>query len=316
MAEVISLLTVRHEGNPTAVVEAHGRWWPLASVAPQLLGTSSEGDWYQVLQNWGVNKTVIDVMIERIALTSDRSIAISAQVDDVLAPIQFPRKAIFMGFNYRDHLIKDAGITDFDKGSSDPFFFLKPPTTCLTGPGRTVPYPKGTSQLDWEIELVVVIGEGGKDIPLERAAEHIAGYAVGLDISARDWQFNLRHPKQFDIFCGKAFDKSSPFGPKIVPSKFVDAQNLELKLWVNGELKQDSHTREMIWSVPEQISLLSKYITLEPGDVLFTGSPAGVGFASKTFLREGDVIDAEITGLGRLTVEIGNSPAHTGATDA
>ena len=209
-----------------------------------------------------------------------------------------------MGFNYYDHLVKDAGITDFRKEDKAPFFFLKPPTTSVVGAGRSVIYPKQSQQLDWEIELVVVIGKRGRDIPVDQAMNYVAGYTTGLDLSARDWQFNPRHPRQFDIFCGKAFDGSAPIGPSIIPARFVDASDLTLKLWVNGALKQDSHTREMIRSIPEQIAAASEHLTFEPGDILFTGCPAGVGFATQTYLKVGDKIDAEIGSLGRLSVEI------------
>jgi 2,4-didehydro-3-deoxy-L-rhamnonate hydrolase len=153
-----------------------------------------------------------------------------------------------------------------------------------------------------------VIAKRGRRIPAEDALSYVGGYAVGLDLTARDLQFNKRQRRQFDLFGGKSFDDSAPLGPVVVPAEFVDPENLGLKLWVNDELKQDSHTREMIWSIAEQISELSQHITLEPGDLLFTGSPAGIGYPQKTFLQVGDRVDAEITGLGRLSVEIIEDP--------
>ncbi|MNN51668.1 Ureidoglycolate lyase [compost metagenome] len=208
------------------------------------------------------------------------------------------------GANYWDHVRVDMKMLDFRKEDFDPLFFLKP-ATALTGAGKSVRYPVQSNAYDWEVELAVVIGKGGKRIRVEDAMSHVAGYAIGLDLSARDWQMSDRHPKKFDLFGGKVLDDSSPFGPKIVPARFIsDPANLDIKLWVNDELKQNSNTREMIWSIAEQISAMSQHVTLEPGDLLFTGSPAGVGMVSGTYLKLGDRIDAEITGLGHLRVEL------------
>jgi 2-keto-4-pentenoate hydratase/2-oxohepta-3-ene-1,7-dioic acid hydratase in catechol pathway len=201
-------------------------------------------------------------------------------------------------------MFKDAGKPDFRKEDGTPVFFLKPPTTSLVGCGKTVRYPVQSGKLDWEIELAVVVGTKLRRASEEEALQGIAGYAVGLDLSARDWQMNPRHPWKFDLFTGKAFDDSCPLGPKLVPARFVDPRNLRLRLLVNGVVKQDASTKDMIWSVAEQVSLLSEHVTLEPGDVLLTGTPAGVGLATDTFLRVGDRIEAEIDGLGKLEVEI------------
>jgi 2-keto-4-pentenoate hydratase/2-oxohepta-3-ene-1,7-dioic acid hydratase in catechol pathway len=141
----------------------------------------------------------------------------------------------------------------------------------------------------------------------------VAGYSIGLDLSARDWQMNPRHFKQFDLMAGKSFDDSSPLGPFIVPARFVDPSNIPLRLWVNDELKQNSSTHEMIWSIPEQIAQLSQHMTIEPGDVLYTGSPAGIGWIKRTFLKEGDRVSAEIGGLGRLSVKIMPDPDKSSA---
>lgn len=165
-----------------------------------------------------------------------------------LAPVPRPPKIVCAGSNYYDHLRHDMGIPDFDKSKFDILFFQKH-QAALVGPGATICYPSQSTQLDWEVELVVVFGRGGRRIPIERALDHVAGYSIGIDLSLRDWQLNPRHFKQFDLFTGKSFDDSSPLGPAIVPARFVDPTDLTLKLWVNDELKQNSHTREMIWSI-------------------------------------------------------------------
>jgi 2-keto-4-pentenoate hydratase/2-oxohepta-3-ene-1,7-dioic acid hydratase in catechol pathway len=221
-----------------------------------------------------------------------------------MTPLQYPSKLVLGGANYYEHMFKDANKPDFRKEDSLPVFFLKPPTTRLVGCGKTVRFPVQSTQLDWEIELAVIVGKKLRRASQEEVRGAIAGYAIGLDLSARDWQMNPRHPWKFDLFTGKAFDDGCPLGPKIVPARFVDPDNLHLRLWVNGELKQDAHTSDMIWPVAEQLSVLSEHVTLEPGDILLTGTPAGVGMPAGTFLAVGDTVKAEIDGLGTLQVEI------------
>jgi 2-keto-4-pentenoate hydratase/2-oxohepta-3-ene-1,7-dioic acid hydratase in catechol pathway len=158
--------------------------------------------------------------------------------------------------------------------------------------------------LDWEIELAVVIGRRLRRVSEADALAGIACYSVGIDLSARDWQMNPLHPWKFDLFTGKAFDDSCPLGPKLVPAQFVDPEDLHLELRVNGEVRQEAHSDDMIWSVGEQVSILSEHVTFEPGDTLLTGTPAGVGLATGTYLKPGDRIEATISGLGTLAVEI------------
>jgi len=300
-----ALSTIRRNGRAEPMLQANGRWWPLSEVAPQFAAGHGAGAIFELIQDWDRNQLQLEALVTQL---TDSSPSVSEiDNDDFLAPIKFPRKAFFIGFNYYDHIEKDAKIVGFKKEEKDPFFFLKPPSTTLVGLGPTVPFPQGTEKFDWEVELVAVIGRGGRHIAPERALEHVAGYMVGLDLSARDWQMNPRHPIKFDIFTGKAFDASSPVGPKFVPAKFVDPRDLRMRLWVNNVLYQDSSTREMIWSLDEQIALLSQHITLEPGDLIFTGTPAGVGYPIDTYLHPGDCIDAEIDGLGRMRVRIGPS---------
>jgi 2-keto-4-pentenoate hydratase/2-oxohepta-3-ene-1,7-dioic acid hydratase in catechol pathway len=192
-----------------------------------------------------------------------------------------------------------------DKTATRPVFFLKPPTTSVVGPGP-VAYPADVGKLDWEIELAVVIGRTARRIDPAAAAGAIAGYTIGIDLSARDWQFDPRSPVTPDVFGGKAFDGSCPLGPWIVPSALLpDPQALTLTLAVNGIVRQSGTTGSMIWSVCEQIALISNILTLEPGDVILTGTPAGTSIASGSFLSPGDQIDASIEGIGTLSLTIG-----------
>jgi 2-keto-4-pentenoate hydratase/2-oxohepta-3-ene-1,7-dioic acid hydratase in catechol pathway len=185
-------------------------------------------------------------------------------------------------------------------------FFFKPPTTTMVGPGRTVVVPTDTSQFDWEIELAVVIGRRLSHATEAEARRAIAGYSVGLDLSARDLTTPPDSPIQVDLARGKCQDTMSPMGPHIRPAAFVpDPQSLRLRLSVNGVVRQDASTSEMLYSIEEQISIISRFVTLEPGDVVFTGSPAGSAKAhGVAFLKAGDEIAAEIEGVGLLEVAV------------
>jgi homoserine O-acetyltransferase len=174
----------------------------------------------------------------------------------------------------------------------------------LQGPGRTLVIPATTREFDWEIELAVIISRKLKNADLEAAAAGIAGYSVGLDMTCRN-PLERDSPTGVDLVRAKAQDGVAPVGPFIRPSAFIrDVQNLRLKLFVNGEIKQNGCTADMLYSVPEQLSTISRYITLEPGDIVFTGSPAGSGASIGQFLHPGDRIEAEIEGVGRLDVEV------------
>lgn len=285
-----------------AVLELDDKLYALADFVPGWATT--QADLVPLFDHWDDALIAIEGKIAKGELPSAVSTSNEARF---LAPLQRPANVICAGSNYYDHLLKDFGITNFDKSTNDILYFTKQ-SGSIVGPGKTVRYPSQSVAFDWEIELVVVVGKMGRRIPINEAMSHVAGYTVGLDLTARDLQFNKRQRRQFDLFGGKGFDDSAPVGPKIVPAKFVDPDNLSLRLDVNGETKQDSHTREMIWNVAELIADVSQHVTLRSGDMLFTGSPAGVGHASGTYLKVGDRIDAEISGIGRLSVEIQEDP--------
>lgn len=298
-----ALALIGTSSGPCPVVETGGSLYALSDLAPQL-AMAAASDLAPLFENWDAAIQDLDAAIARGGLPAPVGSAADARF---LAPIQRPANVICAGSNYYDHLAKDFGITSFDKAANDILYFTKQAGS-LVGPGKTVRYPSQSVAFDWEIELVVVIGRTGRRIPLADAMTHVAGYTIGLDLTARDLQFNKRQRRQFDLFGGKGFDDSAPVGPRIVPAQFVDPDDLTLKLRVNGETKQDSHTREMIWTVPELIADVSQHVTLRPGDLLFTGSPAGVGHASGTYLHVGDRIEAEIGDLGTLGVEIVEDP--------
>ncbi|MBV1693518.1 MAG: fumarylacetoacetate hydrolase family protein [Hyphomicrobiales bacterium] len=221
-----------------------------------------------------------------------------------LAPLLYPGKILCAGANYFDHLA-EMGMPGAKKVDQRLFFFMKPPRNAVVGEGATVHMPIGTKAFDWEIELAAVIGKTARNVPVESALSHVAGYTVAVDFSARD---HNRAPETFyklDWVAGKANDTCCPVGPRIVPAEtFDNVQDIGLELSVNGAVKQDGRTTDMIFSIAEQISIASRIMTLDPGDLLLTGTPAGVGVPKQTFLKVGDRVDAEIEKIGTLSVII------------
>ncbi|MDP9237745.1 MAG: fumarylacetoacetate hydrolase family protein [Chloroflexota bacterium] len=220
------------------------------------------------------------------------------------APVPRPPKVLGIGLNYRDHA--DEGGQEIPK---HPVVFAKMPT-CIVGPGVPVHRPRVSATVDWEGELCIVIGEPGRHIAAVDAPAHVAGYMNGNDVSVREWQF---HSPTWMI--GKSFDTHGPIGPWLVTADEVNATNLDVKTFVNGQLMQDSNTKHLIFGVGEIIEYLSTSFTLEPGDVIFTGTPAGVGVARKppVFLKDGDVVRVEISGLGVLENPVIDEPGLVAA---
>jgi 2-keto-4-pentenoate hydratase/2-oxohepta-3-ene-1,7-dioic acid hydratase in catechol pathway len=223
----------------------------------------------------------------------------------LLAPVPDPRKIICIGLNYRDHAA-ESGVPV----PAEPILFSKYPTS-LIGHGETIILPAVSQEVDYEAELVVVIGRGGRHIPRARAFEHVGGYAVGHDVSARDWQLN-KPGKQW--MAGKTFDTFAPVGPVLVtPDEIPDPHKLGIRLRLNGQTMQESNTSQLIFGVDELIAYLSQVFTLEPGDLIFTGTPPGVGMARKppVWLKPGDTVEVEIDHLGTLRNNVAAEPVTT-----
>lgn len=216
----------------------------------------------------------------------------------VNAPIPRPRKnAVCLGLNYADHVAEGGRVRQQERPLPDhPIYFTKPPTA-VTGPYDDIVYPRATERLDYEVELAVVIGKEGKYIPEGEAYGHIAGYTAFNDVSARDLQ--SRHGQWYK---GKSCDTFAPMGPYLVTGDEVgDPMNLDLWLKVNGETRQSSNTRNMIFDVKRIISNLSEGITLEVGDIIATGTPSGVGYAHPSgLLKVGDIVETWIEKIGTM----------------
>jgi 2-keto-4-pentenoate hydratase/2-oxohepta-3-ene-1,7-dioic acid hydratase in catechol pathway len=216
------------------------------------------------------------------------------------APVARPGKVICIGLNYRDHAVESKMPIP-----ERPITFSKFPS-CVVGPGDAVWLPSGSSQTDYEAELAVVIGRRARGVPRERAYAHVLGYCCFNDVSARDFQFADGQWQR-----GKSCDTFAPMGPFVVTTDEVpDPQALAIRLRLNGATMQDSRTDQLIFGVPELIEFLSAVITLEPGDVIATGTPPGVGFARKppVYLRPGDRMEVEIEGLGVLANPVADAP--------
>jgi 2-keto-4-pentenoate hydratase/2-oxohepta-3-ene-1,7-dioic acid hydratase in catechol pathway len=249
----------------------------------------------ELLEDWAQAESVL------------RNIEIDAapviDYDALLAPVRWPRKVICAGVNYRRHIREMGG--EVPGAGWKPYFFLKTPTTTVIGPqDPIIVRSPETARYDWEAELAVVIGIGGRDIAPRDALAYVAGYCVANDVTARGHHKRETVPAEpfaYDWFAAKSVDGSLPLGPGITPAFQVpDPQDLRVRLWVNGELQQEESTSDMICTVAELISAASEVVTLEPGDVIPTGTPAGVGAGRGLYLRPGDIVRTTIDGLGTL----------------
>ncbi len=257
------------------------------------------------LKRWATMLELVSdwALAEGILRSLDIEDAPVIEHDGLLPPLLWPRKVVCAGVNYRRHMAEMGGEIPADGWR--PFFFLKAPTTTVTGPNDPIIVRSPEqARYDWEGELAAVIGTGGRDIPPQDVPAHVAGYCVANDVTARGWHRRQAAPAdafRYDWFAAKSMDSSLPLGPGITPAFLVpDPQDLRLRLWVNGELQQDESTADMVCPVAELISAASEVVTLEPGDVITTGTPSGVGAGRGLFLRDGDVVRVTIDGLGTL----------------
>ena len=295
MIERYRLATVRRDGANIAVVEQDGHLLPVTDVLPELGGPIA--DLAPVLTDWPRWSTLLD---ERVSRAPFAKAGLDAAQSEFRPPVALPNKLICIGANYHDHIAEmPIPITP-----TYPYAFLKPASTTLRGSGEAVEAPADVKLFDWEAELAVVIGVRARHVPADRALAIVAGYANFNDLSARDW-IASRPPIGIDWIRHKAYDGFGPMGPYLLPARFVvDPQNAPVRLSVNGIVKQNSSTAQMVYGVAEIIEHLSSIMTLEPGDVIATGTPAGVGHGRGEYLMPGDVIRMEIGELGELVTPI------------
>lgn len=238
----------------------------------------------------------------------------------LLAPLPQPGKLLALAGNYAEHIKEASQSRGFELGLSDsprlttvPRPFLMP-ANVISGPGDTIPWPAYSKEIDYELELAVVIGSKTKCIPADRALERVAGYMIANDVSARSVTFKEGRGERpwdefYDWLGGKWADGFLPTGPYLATKdEIADVQNLHMVLKVNGQVRQDANSSQMIYPVADLVSFLSHLMTLEPGDVICTGTPSGVAIATGNFLQAGDAIECTIDGLGTLTNTLGPRP--------
>ncbi len=275
------LVSYQSSTGPRVAGVRQGQYIDLAATNPQLPSTMEE---------------LLAAGEPALALAA-KAIASGKPIDGeikLLAPVPRPGKVLCVGLNYADHA-KESG----QQPPPEPVLFNKL-LTAVSAPGDPIVLPRVSKEVDYEAELVVVIGRKGRYIAEADARQYIAGYAVGHDVSARDWQ--LRKPGG-QWLLGKTFDTFAPFGPQLVTADEVgDPGNLRIQLRLNGKTMQDSTTAQLIFTVDQLVAYVSQVCTLLPGDIIFTGTPPGVGAARKppVFLQPGDIVEVEIEKLGIL----------------
>jgi 2-keto-4-pentenoate hydratase/2-oxohepta-3-ene-1,7-dioic acid hydratase in catechol pathway len=295
----VKLLSYFSESGPRAGFLAKDRVYDLAQLASEQ-GLDLPADMRQVLQLERMD------LVSRVVKSAPEAKAPGMPLSGVnlAAPVPCPAKILALAGNYQAH-VREGGGQVVDRENSTPRVFIKPGTTVNHHEG-IVRIPRRSNAVDYEIELGVVIGRRCHAVSAEDALDHVAGYTVFNDISARRLDLHEdRMPREgdrwFDWLNGKWFDSFAPMGPFLVTADQVgDPQALDLRLWVNGDLRQDADTGQMVYTVAELIQWITEFVTLEPGDVIATGTPSGVGNTTGTFLQPGDVIEAEIAKIGRL----------------
>lgn len=244
----------------------------------------------------GVRSTV-ELIATKTRKDAERAIASGdyrATIGRVLAPVKNAEKVLCVGMNYVDHCTEQNFPIP-----KEPIIFNKTPST-ISNPGDVIEMCPIVKELDFEVELVVVIGKGGRHIPKEKAMDHVFGYTVAHDVSARHWQLK-RNGQQWLL--GKTFDTFTPLGPCVVTKDAIDAHDLRIRCVLNGKTVQDSSTNQLIFKTASLVQWCSQFMTLKPGDLILTGTPPGVGCFRKPplFLKDGDEVTCEIEGIGRIT---------------
>lgn len=262
--------------------------------------TGKDGDRYGILRGESIRPIPAETLEDALQTTGSEAPEIALADVELLAPVERPRKILGIGVNYAAHAAESVSFIDTKAPQVQKWFNKQ--ATSANAPFGEVHLPKVSEQLDYEVELVVVIGKHGRHVPRERAMEIVGGFCVGCDYSVRDWQKASQ-----TMIMGKGFDTHAPFGPAIVtPDEIEDVSSLQLRSYINGELRQSGHVRDMIHDIPAQIAHLTAAFTLEPGDLIFTGTPAGVGagHTPPKWLKAGDTVRLEIDQIGVIENQI------------
>ena len=258
----------------------------------------------EMLNNWEKTEQQLIETAEQLAQTPNDSGSPISEVT-LAPPILYPGTLYCAGANYADHVLEMSGKPPPPENTK-PYFFIKSTRGAIIGANEPIRLPEYSNQVDWEAEIGIVIGREARQVSELDAMDFVAGFTIVNDLSARDHTKRHDVPFLFDWIGQKCFDTGCPMGPWITPrSAIEDPHNLGIKLMVNDEVKQDSSSKEMIFKCEHQIAYLSQHITLYPGDVIATGTPAGCGMPQGVFLKPGDLVTIEIDGLGVLS-----NPVH------
>ena len=259
----------------------------------------------EILNNWATTEPKLMEIGERLVQHPN---ATGTPINEVILapPILFPGALYCAGANYADHVLEMSGKPPPPENTK-PYFFIKSTRGTIIGANETIHLPEYSNQVDWEAEIGIVIGQEARNVSEVDAMDFVAGFTIVNDLSARDYTKRYDVPFLFDWIGQKCFDTGCPMGPWITPKSAIDdPHNLGIKLMVNNEVKQNSSSKEMIFKCEHQIAYLSQHVTLYPGDVIATGTPAGCGMPQKDFLKPGDIVTIEIDGLGVLS-----NPVHS-----
>ena len=311
-----SIATLKSGDLLSAAIVIGGRVWPVKDVAEITGLPAPAGTLFDYLQDWDVAFGQLQQLAGKIDAGDVPTSVSSALADAALAaPVSLPRKVFAVGANYQSHVDEMAAMYQKQTAemrrppapdtSKPPFFFLKPGSTAVVGPGPTVHMPPLCENLDWEGEMAVVFGKRGRGIKPENAMDHVAGYTLAIDFTARNQMEIPEHVFRWDFVLGKAQDTLTPTGPVFIPKQFADGSDFEFTLSVNGERKQATSTKSMMYTLVQMITGVSGGVSIEPGDLMLTGSPAGVGKAQGQRLAIGDVVvvDSPATGPMRVTIQ-------------
>ncbi|PVH28688.1 fumarylacetoacetate hydrolase family protein [Pararhodobacter oceanensis] len=311
MENMFLLGRVRTEADQAIMtIVTQGKHYDLATLAAVFDLQGVQTDLALALMDWQESLAQYQEVTERILASPE--IAARCEVTKIakrLAPVPRPGKILCAAANYSAH-VQEMAQTGFTGPKSspknapvrpqEPYHFLKA-TSCMTGPEDDIVLPSAEHKIDWEVELAAVIGAPAKRVSQARAMGHVAGYVTVNDVSCRAATWREDRPNiRSDWLAGKSYDTFFPVGPLFLPAVFVpDYREITLRLWVNDVLHQDGLARDMIFSLEEQIEYLSQMLTLEPGDLIATGTPAGVGQGKGNYLAPGDVMQAECSHMGR-----------------
>lgn len=298
------LATISLEGDAVCVaILSNGRMLNIAQAAQGLdhAGALQSGTMLDLIASGAETLAALHILVDE-AEAGQHAPSLVPGGAALLAPIPTPRKNVFcVGRNYAEHIAEGDRAQKQKVGVTEhPVFFTKPPTSIVHPEGDVLLFPAVSSSIDYEVELAVVIGKPGRNIAKENAMDHVFGYTILNDITARDIQ--RRHGGQY--FKGKGLDGSCPLGPSIVTADAIsDPHALSIGLTVNGEKRQDGNTADMIFDIPTLIASMSEGLTLEPGDIIATGTPSGVGYAMEPpqFLKDGDTVVCDVSEIGTLS---------------